>query len=85
MGVNHTYLSKLFKEDTGENFVGYLTDYRVGKAKELIERRQYKIKDIYALVGFSSYNYFFKVFKKAVGCSPLEYENKKSIVNPKKV
>ncbi|MCA5962611.1 AraC family transcriptional regulator [Blautia sp. RD014234] len=77
MGVNHTYLSKLFKEDTGENFVGYLTDYRVGKAKELIERRQYKIKDIYALVGFSSYNYFLKYLKRQWAAARWSMKTKK--------
>lgn len=85
LGVNHTYLSKIFKEDTGDNFTSFLTSYRIKKAKELIDTKQYKIKDIYKLVGFSSYNYFFTVFKKKVGVSPLEYENKKNGVKTKKV
>lgn len=85
LGVNHTYLSKIFKEDTGDNFTSFLTNYRIKKAKELIDTKQYKIKDIYKLVGFSSYNYFFTVFKKRVGVSPLEYENKKNGVKTKKV
>lgn len=85
LGVNHTYLSKIFKEDTGDNFTSFLTNYRIKKAKELIDTKQYKIKDIYKLVGFGSYNYFFTVFKKRVGVSPLEYENKKNGVKTKKV
>lgn len=85
LGVNHTYLSKIFKEDTGDNFTSFLTSYRIKKAKELIDTKQYKIKDIYKLVGFGSYNYFFTVFKKRVGVSPLEYENKKNGVKTKKV
>lgn len=85
LGVNHTYLSKIFKEDTGDNFTNCLTNYRIKKAKELIDTKQYKIKDVYKLVGFGSYNYFFTVFKKKVGVSPLEYENKKNGVKTKKV
>lgn len=76
LGVNNTYLSKVFKIDTGSNLTEYINRYRIEKAKELIETQQYKIKDVYQMVGFSQYNYFFKVFKQLIECTPLEYEKK---------
>mgnify|MGYP002509731185 CR=1 FL=1 len=80
MGIHYAYLSKVFKQDTGVNFGEYLNHIRIEKAKELIKSGNYTIKEISAEVGFNQYNYFFKVFKQAEGCTPTEYEKKIKIV-----
>ena len=74
IGVNSSYLSHVFKEDIGKGFVEYLNSIRIEKARMLIESGNAGIKAIVAELGFSSYNYFFKVFKEFVGMTPLEYE-----------
>lgn len=73
LGVHYVYLSKMFKKDVGCNFSEHLNRIRIDKAKELIESQKYRIKEIYPLVGFNQYNYFFKVFKQLEGCTPLAY------------
>jgi Response regulator containing CheY-like receiver domain and AraC-type DNA-binding domain len=75
IGVNSSYLSRIFKEDCKKGFVEYVNSVRVEKAKLLIENGDIKLKDIVNKVGFSSYNYFFKVFKDLIGMTPIEYEN----------
>ena len=76
LGVHFAYLSKTFKADTGYGFSEYLNRIRIGKAAEMIESGEYRVKEIYSLVGFNQYNYFFKVFKQLQGCTPAEYEKK---------
>lgn len=73
-GVSSTYLSRVFKEDTGRGFVDYLNYYRIERAKILIQGGNIVIKEIYSDLGFNNYNYFFKVFKEYVGMTPNEYE-----------
>ncbi|NLL71740.1 MAG: helix-turn-helix transcriptional regulator, partial [Epulopiscium sp.] len=53
----------------------YLLDYRLMKAKELLENTDYKVKDISDMSGFGTYNNFAKAFKKKIGSSPGSYRN----------
>lgn len=74
VGVNSSYLSRVFKEDCGKGFTEYLNLIRVEHAKFLIENGDSKLKEIIKSVGFNNYTYFFKVFKDTLGMTPLEYE-----------
>lgn len=69
------YLSKLFKEKTGENFINYLTRVRIEKAKELLKDPSLKIYDISKLVGYESSKHFSKTFKGLLGITPREYRD----------
>jgi two-component system response regulator YesN len=71
--ITPSYLSRLFRDETGMSFVEYLNHFRVQKAKKFIENGERKMKSLYEKVGFNSYNYFFKVFKELTGCTPMEY------------
>lgn len=73
IGINSAYLSRLFKRDIGKGFVEFLNEYRVEKAKELISQ-DVRLKEIVGRTGFSSYNYFFKVFKEVTRMTPQEYK-----------
>lgn len=73
-GVSGSYLSRIFKEDSGKGFVEFLNWVRVERAKLLIQNQSAKLKSIVKEVGFNNYNYFFKVFKDQVGLTPLDYE-----------
>lgn len=72
-----SYLSKLFKTETGETITDFLISVRIDKAKELL-RDQIALKT-YAIgekVGYADPAYFNKVFKKVVGCTPKEYRDR---------
>ncbi|HHW47881.1 MAG TPA: response regulator [Clostridiaceae bacterium] len=73
INISSTYLSTLFKEETGEGFAQYLIRYRIEKAKALLREENIDIKEIVKLCGFSDYGYFFRIFKKKVGMTPMEY------------
>lgn len=76
VGLSPQYLSSLFKKETGIGFNDYLNNVRIEKAKALIDEGRNKVKDIYNIVGFNNYSYFFKVFKDTTGFTPLEYSKK---------
>ncbi|MBO7096125.1 MAG: helix-turn-helix domain-containing protein, partial [Lachnospiraceae bacterium] len=77
VNISSYYLSRIFKEGTGENFIDYLTKLRIEKAKELLSTTQYSMKEICARSGYSDPNYFSKTFKKNVGVTPTEYREGK--------
>ena len=77
VNISPYYFSKIFKEGTGENFIEYLTNIRMEKAKELLNSTDYSMKEICAMVGYSDPNYFSRSFKKNVGVTPTEYKEGK--------
>lgn len=74
VGFNATYFSTLFKKETGQNFVDYLTDLRIGKAKELLSGEDLSVQDVAEMVGYQDLKYFSKLFKKLTGVSPSDYK-----------
>lgn len=73
--ISPYYFSKLFKEETGENFIDYLTAIRIEKAKELLLGGSYSMKEICLEIGYADPNYFSRTFKKNVGVTPTEYKD----------
>lgn len=71
-GFNASYLSRKFKQDTGKNFVEYLTECRMEKAMKLA-RRNVKMFNASAEVGIPDPNYFGRCFKKYTGVSYSDY------------
>lgn len=72
-GISAGHLRKCFKNEMDLTVVDYLTEYRIKKAKVLMEKREYKISEIYEKVGFTSSQYFSYVFKKTEGKTSSEY------------
>ncbi len=73
INVSPQYFSKLFKEETGKNFIDYLTGIRMEVAKELLSQGDLSIKEIGYRIGYNDPNYFSRIFKKTVGVTPTEY------------
>lgn len=67
------YLSRLFKQETGETLSDYLFRIKMEKAAVLLREGQYKIGEISSMVGCSASSYFSILFKKYTGYSPREY------------
>ncbi len=76
VNINASYLSRYFKEQFGENFIDYLSRYRISVAEKLLEETDIKIQDIAQMVGYTSANNFIRVFKKYEGISPSKYRDK---------
>jgi two-component system response regulator YesN len=70
------YISKVFKEQTGVNYIDFLTECRVEKAKALMSDPNLSLKEIAIEVGYRDPNYFSKVFKKTCGISPTQYRKR---------
>ena len=76
--VTAAYLSRLFREETGQTLRAYLIGYRVEKAKALLSGTNLSLYEIAARVGFYDSAHFFHTFSTREGVSPGEYRaNKK--------
>jgi two-component system, response regulator YesN len=72
--INYSYLSQTFKKETGVNFTDHISQYRVEKAKILLQETDYALQSISRKVGFVDAKHFSKVFKKYTGLSPMQYK-----------
>ncbi|MBQ4621684.1 MAG: helix-turn-helix transcriptional regulator [Bacteroidaceae bacterium] len=72
-GTNTSYLSGTVNRYFGCNLKTVVNSYRVEYAKELLRSRQYSIRDIPRLCGFSSRSAFYAAFQRIAGASPLSY------------
>ena len=73
LNVSAAYFSTIFKRETGESFVTYLTNVRMEAALELLNNTRDKTYIIARKVGYTEPNYFSYVFKKKYGISPTKY------------
>lgn len=73
VGMSPSYFSSIFSKEAGKTFVEYLTEVRIGKAKEFLMCSSMKTSEIGYEVGYKDPHYFSYIFKKVQGCSPKEY------------
>ena len=71
--LNPQYISQLFKSEIGVNFLPYLTNIRMEKAKKLLLSTSLSIAEVAEQSGYGDYRVFTKVFKKAEGVTPSQY------------
>jgi two-component system response regulator YesN len=69
------HLSAVFRQQTGNTFIKYLTDYRLDKAKELLLSTSKKSNEIGAMVGYKDPHYFSYLFKKTLGMTTTQYRS----------
>lgn len=72
---NSSYFSKLFKQTMGINLNKYINQKRIDAAVKLIMDTDETIENIAHMVGFNEVNYFYKLFKRYTGCTPLSMRN----------
>jgi len=75
LGTSPYALSKAFKAATGTNFIDYLTELRLEKAKQLLRESELKIHDVAGMVGYQ-HSYFNRIFKKLEGITPTLYRQR---------
>lgn len=76
LGVSNPYLCAVFKKETNQTINKYITSFRIEKSKALLKDLNLKIEDVAGRVGYADSDYFSKVFKKYVLCTPTEYRKK---------
>ncbi|PNV62048.1 hypothetical protein C0033_10365 [Clostridium sp. chh4-2] len=77
-GLSPNYISTIFKQKAGCNFVNYLTGLRMKEGKRLLLETRMTIREIGISVGYNNTSFFIRSFKKAEGITPTEY--RKSMV-----
>lgn len=73
ININTTYLSKLFKKETGISYVDYVNRVRIEASKPLLKSTE-TLGEVAELVGFNSPSYFSKIFKEHEGVNPSEWK-----------
>lgn len=71
--MSPAYFSTVFKRETGQTYINYLTEVRLREAEELLKNTDDKTYMIAQKVGYQEQNYFSYVFKKQFGISPTKY------------
>ena len=80
--LHPSYLSRLFKRETGENFIEYVTRLKMEKAKELLEITDKSVEQISDSLGYENKNYFGKLFKAHTGFVPNAYRGQTKANQP---
>lgn len=76
VSLNPSYLSRWYKMTCGKGLSDYIQEVRLERSKELLKTTMLKIHEISEMLGFADPHYFFRFFKKSVGCTPQEYRNR---------
>ena len=77
--LNASYLSRVFKEEMGMNFVSYVNNLRVETAKRLLLDSTVPLLEVAGMVGFEEQSYFTKVFKRITGITPGKYRESRGV------
>jgi two-component system response regulator YesN len=77
VNVSSNHFSAIFRKETGETFIEYLTTVRMEKAKELLTCTAMKTSEVGFEVGYKDPHYFSFIFKRLQGMSPKEYRKSK--------
>ena len=76
VNLNQSYLSVLFKRETGISITEYVIRKRMDAAENMLKYSDYSLTEISDLLNFSSYSHFAKTFRKYYNTSPKEYRNR---------
>lgn len=75
--ISNYTLSRMFKSQVGVGFAEYVNSKRLELAKELLLTTSYSVREISLMVGYSSDNYFYRLFKSTMGISTSEFREKR--------
>lgn len=75
MGISSSYLSHMFREETGKRLQDYIVEVRIERAKNLLIYSEESLADIAAYVNFPSQSYFGEKFKKYTNMTPMQFRH----------
>lgn len=75
LGVSASYLSRLFKKETGDSVSAYIRSQKIEMAKNLLQYSDYSMIDIANRLSFSSQSHFIQQFRDATGMTPKKYRD----------
>ncbi len=73
LNISSSYLSTLFKKETGKTLTDYISNRRVNHAKHLLETTRLQVQTVAQHCGIVDVQYFSKIFKRITGKTPKEY------------
>jgi len=73
--MNGVYLGQIFKKETGQNLSKFIKQYRMEKAKDMLENTNMKIVNISEACGYQNVSYFCQSFRECYGVSPQKFRN----------
>ncbi|MHA6484771.1 helix-turn-helix domain-containing protein [Paenibacillus sp. strain BS8-2] len=76
MHLNGSYVSRLFRQETGSSITGYLAARRIQQACSLLRSSQMSVEQVGERVGLPNVSYFIQLFKRMMGTSPHQYRLK---------
>lgn len=76
LGISTSYLSHLFRKETGKTLEEYIIEVRLEKARNLLMYSNESLANIAAYVGFPSQSYFGEKFKKYFNMTPMQYRRR---------
>lgn len=71
--MSPTAFCRYFKQKTGQSFISYLNNFRLGYARNLLNTNEYKISTVAEMCGFQDISYFNRIFKQKNNMTPTEY------------
>ena len=77
-GLSSAYFGKIFATQIGYSFSDYLSNTRMKKAEQLLRETKQPINQISEAIGIVNTNYFYSIFKKKYGMTPLAYRRTRS-------
>ena len=75
LGVSASYLSRLFKKETGDSVSTYIRMQKIEMAKNLLQYSEYSMIEIANRLSFSSQSHFIQQFRESVGMTPKKYRD----------
>lgn len=73
LGMNPSHFSRIYKSETGETFIEYVTRIKMEQAKEAFEQSDITTQQVAQSLGYDNTSYFIKLFRTHTGYSPKEY------------
>ena len=70
--ISETYFCKIFKKETGKNFLDYLTSLRLEKARNLLEKHNLKVYEVAGMVGYEDARHFSRLYRKFFSYKPSD-------------
>lgn len=74
LNISKNYFCSMFKQETGINFLNYIVQQKIERAKKMLVEENMKVYEVSERLGYSDTTYFSKLFKRNVGVTPQEYK-----------